>query len=128
MVRKLKNRLRSEIEDRAIDIVRTGGDADEVVAEVVQSQLDSSALTRDAGLIVTKAFSMGREEFAREMGDQVAYVELSSILDDGTCAYCEEHDGDEFDFGSPQHDAMTPPLRQCEGGPRCRCLLIYRFD
>jgi hypothetical protein len=127
MARKIANRLRSELEDRAIDVVRTGGDVDEVVSETVQSQLDSSALTRDAGLVVSRAFNMGREEFAAEMGDDVEFVELSSILDDGTCAYCEEHDGDEFDFGSPGHDEMTPPLRGCEGGPRCRCLLIYRF-
>jgi hypothetical protein len=128
VTKKVLSRLRSEIEDRAIDVVRTGGDADEVVQEVVQAQLESTALERDAGLLITRAFNMGREEFAREHGDEVAYVELSAILDDGTCAYCEEHDGDEFDFGSPQHDEMTPPLRGCDGGPRCRCLLVYRFE
>lgn len=127
VVRKVVSRLRTHLEDAAIDVVRTNGDPDEVVSEVVQSQIETTALARDAGMVVTKAFNMGRDEFAQEMGDQVDSVELSAILDKGTCAFCERMDGEQADFNSAEHDAMLPPLRDCEGGSQCRCVLVYSF-
>jgi hypothetical protein len=127
LARRLEARIRAQLEDEGIDVIRTGGDAHEVVSGVVTDTIEAKTLQADAGVVVTKAFNMGREQFAQEHGDAIESVELSALLDDATCSYCEQHDGDEFDFDSEQHDAMTPPLRDCDGGNRCRCLLVYNF-
>jgi hypothetical protein len=127
LARRLEARLRAQLEDAAIDVVRTGGDASEVITDVVTDQIEAKSLQADAGIVVTKAFNMGREQFAQEHGSEVSSVELSALLDDGTCSFCEQHDGDEFDLDSAEHDDMTPPLRDCEGGNRCRCVLVYNF-
>lgn len=127
LTRRMADRLKAELENEAIDVVRTRGEAGEVINRTMQSQLETNAFRNDAGAVLTKAWNMGREEFARERAEQVEEVELSAILDEGTCGFCEDADGQTFEFGSAQHDAMTPPLRLCDGRSRCRCLLIYRF-
>jgi hypothetical protein len=58
----------------------------------------------------------------------VESVELSAILDNAVCTNCEDLDGSTFDFGSDDHDEHTPPLKECEGGDACRCMLVYNFD
>lgn len=125
--RAIEARLRAQLELEAIDVVRTGGKPSEVIGNVLADETESKALQASAGLLTTKAFNMGREEFADEYADSVESVELSSILDDGTCDYCDRMDGEEFDFQSDEHDEHTPPLRDCEGRDRCRCLLVYNF-
>lgn len=128
LVRRMKNRVLSDMEGAAVDVLRTNGEAEEVVSRVMERQVTTGAFKQDAGLVITKAFSVGREEFAQEMGDSVESVELSAILDQSTCTECESLDGTEFDFNSEQHDALTPPLSsRCHGGDNCRCLLLYRF-
>lgn len=127
LVRRMERRLLGQLEDAAIDVQRTGGDPSEAIAEVLSDETDSDNMRGDAGLVTTRAFNLGREEFADQYGDAVESVELSSVLDDGTCTFCESMDGTEFDFQSEGHDSNTPPLRNCEGGSRCRCLLLYNF-
>lgn len=127
LARQLEARLRAALEETAIDVARTGGTADEVVAEVVSDQVQTNALKSDAGGVLTKAFNMGRQEFAAAYGAQVESVELSAILDEGTCGPCESMDGTEFEFGSAEYERNTPPLRQCEGRNRCRCLYVFNF-
>lgn len=121
--RRMVQRLRGEVEREAIDTMRTGGDATEVVNRAVARQLDTGAFRADAGSVTTKAFNVGRDEAARIMGG-IASVEYSAILDSGTCSPCREMDGRTALFDSPEHDAMLPPNRDCEGGDRCRCLLV----
>lgn len=128
LVRRMKNRILSDMEGAAVDVLRTNGDAEEVVVNVMERQVTTGAFKSDAGLVVTKAFSIGREEMAQEMGDAIDSVELSAILDQSTCTECASLDGTEFDFNSEQHDALTPPLSsRCYGGDNCRCLLVYRM-
>lgn len=129
LVRKMSNRLLSDLEKEAIDVIRTGGDESEVVTRTLESQATTGAFRGDAGIVTTKAFNVGRDEFAQEFGSEVASVELSAILDNATCGPCEQLDGQEFDFNSPEHEAHVPPLSGiCDGGDNCRCLLIYNFD
>lgn len=127
LLRRMRARLISDIEREAIDVIRQGGEPDEVVARVVQRQLDTGALRQDAGLVMTKAFNVGREQFARERGSEVASVELSALLDGSQCGPCSMLDGQEYEFESAEHDAHVPPLSECEGGDACRCLLVYNF-
>lgn len=128
VVRQMRNRLSSALEKEAIDVLRTGGDPEEVVTRALERQATTGAFKNDAGLVTTKAFSLGREEFAQEYANQVESVELSAVLDDGTCSECERLDGQEFDFGSDEDIRFTPPLSSiCRGADNCRCLKIINF-
>lgn len=122
--RRIQNRLRGEIEREAIDTLRTGGDAGEVVSRVVDRQVDTGAFKGDAGSVTTKVFNVGRDEAARLMGG-VAEVELTAILDSETCEVCVALDGTTAPFNSPEHDRLVPPVRDCKGGDNCRCLLLF---
>lgn len=122
--KRMVDRLRQEVEREAIDTMRTGGDASEVVSRTVARQLDTGAFRSDAGYVTTKAFSVGRDEAARIMGG-IASVDYSAILDNSTCDACRSMDGRTATFDSPEHDAMLPPNRDCDGGDRCRCILVF---
>lgn len=125
LVRRTRTRLLQQLEDEAIDAMRTGGEPTQVVSRVTARLLDSSTLKADAGAVLTRAWNGGREMAARELGG-VDEVELSAYLDGNTCSTCEALDGTVFAFESAEHDANVPPLRNCEGGSKCRCVLVYR--
>lgn len=128
LVRRITNRLSSELERQAENQLRTDGDEDDVVDAAMSDLLNTGAFRADAGTVITKAFNVGREEFAAEHGDEVESVELSALLDTNCCDECERADGEEFEFDSADHDRYTPPLSDiCEGGDNCRCLLLYNF-
>lgn len=122
--KRMVNRLRGELEREAIDTMRTGGDASEVVARTVSRQLETGAFKADAGTVTAKVFNVGREEAAQLLGG-VASVELTAILDSATCGVCRELDGTTAPFNSPEHDRLLPPVRDCAGGDNCRCLLVF---
>lgn len=128
LVRKISNRLTSDLEKEAIDADRTDGDASDVVARTLEFQTSSGAFKSDASLVTTKAFNVGRQEFADEYGKDIESAELSAAMDNATCGPCERLDGTEFDFGSPEEIEHTPPLSSiCDGGDRCRCIKIFSF-
>lgn len=124
LTRRQLGRVRAELEREAIDVLRTGGDAREVVARTVRRQVDSGAFRADAGTVTAKVLNVGRDEAARVLGG-VASVEYSAILDSATCSSCRADDGKTAPFGSPAHDALLPPNRDCSGGDNCRCLLTF---
>lgn len=128
LTKRMQNRIASDLELAAVDVDRTDGDPSDIVGRVLGRQMDTGAFRNDAGLVLTKAFNVGRDEFAQEYGDRVDSVELSAIMDNNVCVECEELDGSEYDFNSPGHDEHTPPLSSiCLGGDSCRCVLIYNF-
>lgn len=122
--RRMQARLRSELEREAIDVIRTGGDAQEVVSRTVMRQLETGSFKADAGTVTAKVLNVGRDEAARVMGG-VASVEYSAILDAATCGACRADDGRTAAFGSAEHDRLLPPNRDCSGGDNCRCLLSF---
>jgi hypothetical protein len=124
VVRRMTSRLRSELETEALDVVRTGGDALEVLTRVVTRQLETGAYRTDAGAVVARIFNGGRDEAARIVGG-VQAVEYSALLDSRVCSPCRNMDGRTAPFGSAAHDAMVPPNRDCDGGANCRCLLVF---
>jgi len=129
LVRRMGQRLSSDLEKEAIDVLRTGGEPADVITQALERQVNSGAFKQDAGLVTAKAFSLGREEFAAEYGDRISTVELSAVLDSGTCSPCNQLDGSVFDFGSDEDERYTPPLtRDCDGGDNCRCLKIFNFS
>lgn len=123
LMRRITTRLRADLENEAIEAQRTGDDADAVVSRAVQNQLNTGAFRNDAGLVTAKAWNLGRDEAARLMGS--TQVEYSAIMDSATCDPCAYMDGERADVDSPEHDAMVPPNRDCDGGSNCRCLLTY---
>lgn len=128
LVRGMANRLLLDVEREADNVIRTGGAPEEVVARTLERQVTGGGFKGDAGLVVTRAFAVGRDEFGAEHADQVEACELSAILDKDTCGPCERLDGTEFDFGSDEDLELTPPLSSiCDGGDACRCLKIFRF-
>lgn len=127
VVRRISQRVLSDVEREAIEVIRQGGDESEVVSRTVQTQLEGG-LKGDAGILVTKAFNMGREDFARERGDEVESVELSALLDGKQCIPCDGLDGRTFEPFSEEHEAHVPPLTAlCDGAESCRCLMVYNF-
>lgn len=120
--RRMVSRLRGELEREAIDVLRTGGSAAEVVARTVTRQLETGAFRADAGTVTAKVLNLGRDEAARILGG-VAEVEYTAILDTATCGPCRSDDGKRAAFNSPEHDRLLPPNRDCAGGDNCRCLL-----
>lgn len=124
VVRRMTARLRSELETEALDVVRTGGNALEVLTRVVTRQLETGAFRADAGAVVARIFNGGRDEAARIVGG-VQAVEYSALLDSRVCSACRGMDGRTAPFGSTAHDAMVPPNRDCDGGANCRCLLVF---
>lgn len=122
--RKMEARLRGELERESVDALRTGGDATEVVDRIVSRQIDTGAFKSDAGSVTTKVYNVGRDEAARLMGG-VGSVTYTAILDNNTCEACQADDGRTAEFNSPEHDDLLPPNRDCDGGDRCRCLLIF---
>ncbi len=121
--RRIKNRLAQELENEAMQGQRTGADASEMIRNVVARQLETGAFKGDAGVITTTAWNLGREEAAEKLGTK--RVQYSAILDVKVCGPCADLDGEEWEFNSPEHNRYLPPNRDCEGGYRCRCMLIY---
>lgn len=126
LLRRMRARVIDDIEREAIFVIRQGGgDVEEVLARVMDNALSGRGLKQDGGAAVSQAFSVGREQFAQEHQEEVAAVRFSAILDSRTCIPCNLEDGKQFDFNSPEHDAHVPPYKDCRGGERCRCLLVY---
>lgn len=124
LVRRVRNRLTQQLEEEAIDVVRLDGDAIDVVTRVTTRALEGRQLQTDAGAVLTRAWNGGRDFAAKQLGG-VKEVELSAALDSNTCMACNALDGTRFPFESEEHNAHVPPLRECAGGPLCRCVLVY---
>lgn len=84
--------------------------------------LAQQAARAEIGDTVGTAFAVGRYEATRASGAERAVY--SSVLDFGTCDPCASKDGQEYTVGSPEYEADYPPNMLCQGGPRCRCLMI----
>ncbi len=126
LVRKMSQRLVSDLEKEAIDVIRTGGEPEEVVTRTLEYQATTGAFKNDASLVTTKAFNLGRGEFAQEYGSEIESCELSALAD--ACPECDRLDGTTFEFGSAEDEELTPPLSSiCDGGDRCRCVKVFNF-
>lgn len=128
LVKRMGQRLSSDLEKAAIDVSRTGGEPEEALSRTLEAQVGSGAFKGDAAIVTTKALNVGRQEFADENAEQIESAELSAAMDTNTCGPCDRLDGTEFDFGSDEEVEHTPPLSGiCDGGDRCRCIKIFNF-
>lgn len=124
LLTRMRARVIDDIETEAQRIIRTHDDPDAIVQRVVSRAMEERGLKFDGGSVQAKAFSVGRDEFVRERGDQVAAMQYSAVLDSATCGPCNGMDGREFQLGTPEYEAAVPPFRECKGGDLCRCLMV----
>ncbi len=128
LVKRIAQRLVSDLERDAIDVDRTDGDPSEVVTRTIARQATTGAFKGDASIVTTKAFNVGRQEFADENAANIESVELSEAMDLNTCGPCERLDGLEFEMGSAEEIEHTPPHSDvCDGGDRCRGIKVFNF-
>jgi hypothetical protein len=112
-VRALKQRALRTIQDGSVP---TGAGYDPMAAIRAEAQ-------RAAAGIVSAAFNMGRNDWAMQHSEDVAYSEYSAMLDPNTCSPCAEADGT---VGPPGGLPELPtPNPNCAGGGACRCIWIY---
>jgi hypothetical protein len=121
---RIANRTKQAIWDEAVNAVRTGKGADAAVDRVLAQLEEAKTLRSDAGVVLSRSFSMGREQRIQEDADNIDHLELSSALEDSTCPQCRMLDGREFKVNSEEHRELTPPLAQCDGRGNCKCVLI----
>ncbi len=95
----------------------------EAIAEMALRASDEAALK--AGLTVSQVMIAGRSAEAQAEREQIATCVYSAILDGATCTECERRDGDST---NDVNESLTwTPNSNCEGGERCRCLVIYEY-
>jgi len=101
----------------------TGIVADRML-EMVTRDSDEAALR--GGLTVSKVMVAGRSAEARAEREAIKTAVYSAILDGNTCGACEEMDGRETD--DIDESLAWAPNPECDGGDRCRCLVIFEFQ
>lgn len=74
-----------------------------------------------SGETVQAAFSAGRRDELEEQADGIDHYEYSAIMDRNTCGECESADGMQ---AASMDDLPPAPNPDCEGGARCRCMII----
>lgn len=87
--------------------------------------LSDREIRKTAAFSVTEALNLGRQSVADEHQKDIRNSIFSSVLDKGTCAPCSAADGREFVYGSADMEEHRPPYKECEGGGRCRCVLVF---
>ncbi|MDD4985107.1 MAG: DUF935 family protein [Dehalococcoidales bacterium] len=88
-------------------------------------ELSDRELVATAKLSTSEAFNFGRGVAAATMADDIDRVQYSAILDGNQCSECEKMDGQEWPYNDPRTDYYSSGNPDCEGGGRCRCVLIY---
>ncbi len=89
------------------------------------TQLSDREIHKTASLSVTEALNLGRQSVADDHQKDIRTSIYSSVLDKGTCGPCSAADGAEFVYGSAEMEEHRPPYQRCEGGGRCRCVLVF---
>lgn len=99
------------------------------VVQVSEGLLErSDNVARDqAGRIINQYLSLGRDDTAKHLKDQIKYAYYTAIMDNGTCPNCMALDErqERYIIGSPEYERNTPPLHNCHGKTRCRCSWFY---
>lgn len=121
----LADRLKSNVIWRALEIFRDEKvDKSKHKEALEQSMKDLSdrEIKKVASNSVSEALNLGRDSAARGQDLEAVY---SSVLDSGTCGFCQSADGIRVKVGSAEYERLKPPYRECLGHGRCRCVFIY---
>lgn len=119
----LATKLKSSVTFGALDQIKAGV-VDKQSLEAAMTALSDKELQQAAEHSVNEAFNFGRSSEA-QAADDIARVQYSALLDDGTCANCEPLDGQEWDYDDPRTELYANGNPNCKGKWRCRCILVY---
>lgn len=72
---------------------------------------------------IMEALNEGRADQAAEMAAEFAIAYRSGLLDEAICPVCEDADGQEYSVEDAVNETLPDP--ECEGGDRCRCLMVF---
>jgi urease gamma subunit len=122
LVDRIETRARQAVWNEAIEAVRAGRSADSAIDAVLRAFDDAKTLRQDAGVVLSRSMSIGREAGALETG--IERFEFSAVLDPATCSPCRDADGTVVEANSEEHYAIMPPYARCAGGANCRCVLV----
>ena len=92
----------------------------EKLSEALFDQSDKF-IEQIAGPAVNAAISAGRMEEMIAQADNIETYEYSAILDQNTCSPCGDADGE---VASDPADLPAAPNPDCDGGDRCRCIIV----
>lgn len=128
--RRIVDRLRGQAETLASQPGPGGGPPKPERALAALTSAAESGLRAEAVATVSQALSAGRraETDAAAAEGLATTAQYSAILDTGTCGPCGALDGEMYEVGSPEYEDDYPPLADCEGGTRCRCIMILIAD
>lgn len=116
----LADRLRRSWSSETLRQVRAGS-FDKVAMQSLLGALSDKAILDAARADTTVAVAAGRKAAGEAAGDVVDHYLVSAVLDTNTCAPCRDLDGAEV---APADAGSYAPNVVCEGGDRCRCVLI----
>lgn len=119
----LANKMRAAMAWEALHQIKEGV-LDKAGLTASLTELSDRELRSTAKFSASEAFNMGRGEQAKELKDVIDRVISSAILDENTCGYCNDLDGQEWKYGEAPDE---PPYKLCEGEDRCRCVHIYVY-
>lgn len=79
-----------------------------------------------AGRVVSMTLTSGLQDVYEANADAFAGWEYTAVLDGGTCAECEAHDGEQYDTLDEGLEVLPNfgPNPDCYGEDRCRCRLL----
>ena len=123
-------RIANDVQARAVgSAVRaqtTGqvtGDAVEDIGATVRDEMLAAStgyVVATAGEFTNIALAQGRDAEMAAKGDDIRLYIYSAILDVRTCGVCRAADGQR----GPRESLPDVPNPQCEGGARCRCVIL----
>jgi phage gp29-like protein len=125
VVSEFTNTLSARATNAAIDRKRKGGTDGEIIQAVNADLADQSDKWIDgvAGKGANEAFAAGRLDGFDAYADEIDRYIYSAMLDINCCGNCAAADGAE----GQQDDLPAVPNEDCDGGDRCRCVLVAVF-
>lgn len=126
-VSELAGRLEREAMRLINDLSQQGLTGDELARAVGDGlrQLSDAPVERMARGATSEAFNLGRNLEAQRRIAEIKTVMRTEILDENTCAPCQQLDGREVEVNTPEYFELMPP-NLCDGREQCRGFYIYQ--
>jgi HK97 family phage portal protein len=123
-------RMISEITKRGIDVYLRMKLLVDYSVEALKAELESQSdkfIDPMAGSTANAAISEGRDDEIKDQIDagNAGEVMYSAILDANTCGPCADADGE---TASDPADLPAAPNPDCDGGDKCRCIIVAIAD
>jgi len=101
------------------------GILDEALLASKLTDLSNKEVKKSASALVSEAFNFGRSIQANKQKDEISRAIYSAVMDPKTCPVCREMDTEDWSYSDPKTDQYAAGNADCEGYPRCRCVLIF---